>query len=589
MTSESPSSKMNKSSGPTVDQQGNSGQQPVATEEMRNMAFLLDLQAVLRKLQVGSVRSDFVGKKLINAEDLQETMQSFDALYKVLTPEWHFDVNARKENITSVMRHVDLLMSMSDEILVLPNYPVNSPKYTYASWMHGIRRLMSSAYWTTHAATEVRLPSQAMQGEKMTFIQESAKASGIHTGRRVGFSDDEGTFLREARETCSADFENTAGRELRDRRQQHCEINRGRRPGKTLVGAEYTDTTSQSSDDSDTTDDDYCIRRRSRHYREIVQPEPFDIEGRLSLRKFLENYERYFKNKFEGNQRDCTRELARFITGELREAYDALGGSQRKYRDMKELLLEWYRTQRVGRAHRWKTEFQQAEMKRNESLKLYCMRLEDLAQRAYSADDRECIKQLKTQFVKTAPVEFLKHMEERERIKMALHQGGNLSWKEIVELAEWTDKKKKKLELHEEVGCLDSDIIGRLERLRTTSASASLGTVVQEGTRTGRMYDNSPKKTRSESLQKYCHWCGRAGHIEEDCWKKKGVCTLCGSGSHTATACRKYVAKRTTQHFSPVCSTCRGNHCGQDCPNRPSTSGMSNFLGTEKLKHSPLN
>ena len=102
-----------------------------------------------------------------------------------------------------------------------------------------------------------------------------------------------------------------------------------------------------------------------------------------------------FYTKFNGNQRDCCRELGRFLLGDVKEAYDALGGSAYGYRDMREKILQWYKSQRVGRSYKNKAELQQASMREGETFKLYCMRLEQIAYRAYPNNKYACAKQLK--------------------------------------------------------------------------------------------------------------------------------------------------------------------------------------------------
>ena len=561
MNTDGPSSKTDVSSAPATDQKLNGDSSSQTVEDNKMGIFLMDLQSLLRKLQVSYVRADFLALKILNPDNPQGTLQLFDALNHMLTPEWHYDVEVRKRNIVTALGHVELLLSASEEIFVIKGLP-GTTEYTYAAWMHGIRKLMASPYWSTgHVSSGLSNDGNVKEERPSTILQESKKASNTVAKKRVDFSSGEQSLVMGVREADSTDEDGGDWR-VAPRRNRQLQSTKCRSfHTRDVPTADYGDSTSLSSEDSASSDDRCSYRRkRSRYYREVVPPEPFNMEGRMSLRKFLEDYERYFKSKFEGTQRDCTRELVRFISGELKDAYNALGGAQRKYRDMKALLLEWYRTQRVGRTHKWKAELQQAEMRINESLKLYCMRLEDLAHRAYASDERECIKQLKSQFVKTAPLDFLKHMEERERIKMALHEGKSLSWNEIVELAEWVDKKRKKAELYDEPDIIDAGVMSRLQNLRTVGTTAALGTIVTEN-RPARGYDNGHRKTAREVV-KHCNWCGRAGHLEEDCWRKKGVCSLCGSGNHILTACPKYVARRATPHFVPKCSRCGGNHCG---------------------------
>ena len=63
-----------------------------------------------------------------------------------------------------------------------------------------------------------------------------------------------------------------------------------------------------------------------------------------------------------------------------------------------------------------------------------------------------------------------------------------------------------------------------------------------------RVYYNSNKK-RVKEERRYCNWWGRCRHLEEECWKKKGLCTLCGSGNHFLKTCCKYRPKPFRQHF----------------------------------------
>ena len=63
-----------------------------------------------------------------------------------------------------------------------------------------------------------------------------------------------------------------------------------------------------------------------------------------------------------------------------------------------------------------------------------------------------------------------------------------------------------------------------------------------------RIYYNSTRK-----IFRGCNWCGRTGHLEEDCWKKKGLCCFCGSNIHSETACLRYRPRIATEW-----AVCRG-------------------------------
>ena len=81
------------------------------------------------------------------------------------------------------------------------------------------------------------------------------------------------------------------------------------------------------------------------HYRkDILTPEIFKPNTGQSLKQFLRDFERYFWYKYDGKERDCTRELAKFLTRQEKEAYLAVGGPSIKIGEMKQSLLRWYRS-----------------------------------------------------------------------------------------------------------------------------------------------------------------------------------------------------------------------------------------------------
>ena len=99
-----------------------------------------------------------------------------------------------------------------------------------------------------------------------------------------------------------------------------------------------------------------------------------------------------------------------------------------------------------------------------------------------------------------------------------------------------------------------------------------------------RIFYNSSRKGSRELSRKQCNWCGRAGHVERDCWTKKGVCNWCGEGKHLLTECSKYVPRIRKRLFVPKCPACGGEYCGRDCPHRASSlSDLSSSSTTSDI------
>jgi len=138
------------------------------------------------------------------------------------------------------------------------------------------------------------------------------------------------------------------------------------------------------------------------------------MDGWPSLKQYLQNYERYFSAKFDGNSFDCTQELANFLPTELLNFYQAIGGHRLPYEDMKCELLSWYRTQRAKGSRQWREKLRKITMKPQESLKLYALRVRELGHKAYPHDVRECIREIRHRFLQTVPRDFLRLVEFTE-------------------------------------------------------------------------------------------------------------------------------------------------------------------------------
>ena len=87
------------------------------------------------------------------------------------------------------------------------------------------------------------------------------------------------------------------------------------------------------------------------------------------------------------------------------------------------------------------------------------------------------------------------------------------------------------------------------------------------GLRHTQVYYNSNQKSSQRTLR-HCDWCDQMGHLKTNCRRKKGVCWLCGSGSHLVTACSMYIPRRSSKW-----ALCRGNeYTDQGCQSDTSMS-----------------
>ena len=111
------------------------------------LMLLLDLQSVLSRLQIRSIREEFLAQKIIQTDgDPSFILAWFDTLYQILTPDWHNDSIRREENYTAVCHHLNCLTALSEELFEIPGLQEDGERYSYATWMHALQKLMGSKF-----------------------------------------------------------------------------------------------------------------------------------------------------------------------------------------------------------------------------------------------------------------------------------------------------------------------------------------------------------------------------------------------------------------------------------------------------------
>ena len=342
-----------------------------------------------------------------------------------------------------------------------------------------------------------------------------------------------------------------------------------------------TEQSSTDTDDSDDSRDDISPERTSKtsrrpskeislakalhglqYPREVVKPIVFDSQSCKSLKNFLKCYEKYFSAAFKGSEKDMSRQLKQFLTGEIALAYEALNGDAIKYSKLKPLLLDWYRQSKVSMTVKWKQEFKNAKMHEDESFKIFGLRLEQLARKAYPDSEKERKKELKRKYCKSVPIWFARKLENSEGIVALLGHNKKLTWEMVMSLADSEDRHTREHRLTN-------------EGIPSKPSNSSWGDrAMKPNDKSSRIYRNtnitfgknnnqqgSGRRPNNKKFQ-YCTWCGRKNHDEEHCRVKAGLCLICGKVDHSHGKCPDSYSNR-----APVlkCSNCGGGHLGMNC------------------------
>ena len=331
-------------------------------------------------------------------------------------------------------------------------------------------------------------------------------------------------------------------------------------------------------------------------HKEVVKPIVFEMDDSTSFRQFLIDFERYFDQKYTGNDIDRCQALSEFLSSPLLAAYKILGGSQKKYVEMKLELLKQYDTLKIKGTRQWRTEFYNTKMKDDETIVLYGGRLKQLAERAFPDTNMETQSELRHHFCDTVPEWFKREMKMVESIDRRTGRGKHLSWSDRMSLAREEEGKRRKLE---DRSNLKSVNYGQLSMPSSvgdpTKTAAAVTTCASPTTdkpmktewtcstictfckKPGHSIANcfakqrqQPRKTNSGKTK--CMFCGRNNHDITMCRDLRKTCVMCEGEIHKVKDCPLYTGQRPIS-ISIKCSICVDSHLGSQC---------SQFIGREE-------
>ena len=538
-----------------------------------------ELISVLHKMTNPTVRADFLTNRVLRCKDIEPDIMlaMLDSLHQIFLPNFVADSALRMEHAELAGMHFRKLIDRVRENFVVPSDIECPIIYTYETWSDAILRLIKCPHWSQQEAQSSR--------ETEAYAHQEAKASGqpssIWEEDDPPYSEPYGVDSR-SRTRSHSKVSFTAEPDLkRDHRPTSRLRRRGgdaglvnpysRRGAKTITKYDHPDTSDQSSDENETTDSEGYQEYRSRYTpKEVVAPEVFSIDGQESLSRFFGDFEKYFSHKFHGNQRDKCRELGKFLEGEIKKAYNALGGPQIKYKDMKYDLRSWYKSIKIGWTRKMRAKFDAAEMEPGDTFKLYSMRLEELAFQAYPKDKSERSKQLVKHFLSTVPAWFVSCVDKREETMKTVDRHARMTWEDIVTVSEWEDRKQQTRSQQSS----DPASGSRRNQVATTQEVPPAEGSQPSSSHSSPQNLNSNARAGGSSHQTRCNFCGVIGHFEKNCRRKvkQSKCFCCQEYGHYARDCQLLVARGGSMPAQnsrqPRCSYCGGPHLGMNCAQR---------------------
>lgn len=515
--------------------------QAVSSMEMNDVCGLLRIRAVLGQLRKSGVHADFLAGHVLHVDNREKLLEMLNAMDDLLFPEWIPNTTGLLTLLSVASNHLHKLFNSSSEVFEIPLEKSAPLQLSYASWMHTLNNLVTSEYWSVTGENRFlgikSVGTMEVTDRNVISPLNNKKTAGVVFGRPTGILNNSSNAPKRKKTYCFPEGSEEC------LSQRLCNIQ-----DLEIYDSSDAEEEEELSSDSDSEGE---LNSPSNYIpKDVVTPQVFQESGKQTLRFFLRRFERFFKLKYHGNERDCSQELGKYLSGKAKEAYDVLGGAYLKYSDMKVALLQWYSSCSAGNINHHREGLRRVAMKNGESFTLYCMRLHSMANRAFPHNARKCYKQLKHQLALTVPECFVKIMEEKEELKVLSGTGKKLSWQDIMEIATKLDKKNQKDNLFKN----EPQEKSRMLNAQAKSQKNENG-IKEECMDYSSTIERNSMRRHSRLLQ--CQYCGRRGHVEKQCWLQLGACTICGSQSHRYKECSNYLTAK--------CSRCFGPHLGKDC------------------------
>jgi len=330
-----------------------------------------------------------------------------------------------------------------------------------------------------------------------------------------------------------------------------------------------------------------------------VPPRKFNAAKEHNLRTFFKQFERYCQVTYPDQPEDWVIVLGNFLEGSYSDLYDQIIREEISYSAIKDALLQWWDYEAGVRKDKASQEFMLAKRKPGESVNMFALRLEQLANRAYPGVSMRAHDNLRRAFLHNLPAV----VEQRIHDYILNHEGATgqkMQFDQIVRLANQHCNELSAEQIEEpEVITISqvktsqqkrdawSEMVGRYARKPNNSDRAvveSVPTTLPKSTNNRSSRSNnhgngnlSPKTGKNSSKFLFCTHCGKNNHTLSDCYGYNNVCVYCKQQGHSNIDCPEIKQKRSNQSLQTAqiptleCPYCSAGHLGKDCPSHGSS------------------
>ena len=265
------------------------------------MTEYIKLQALLGNLTIEYVRRNFLQGEILNIDQAELVLCTIDKIRELLAPLWSRSEKLRNGMALTAFEHMRDIINEEEHVFAIP-CEFYLHEWSYKQWKKFFGELSHSQYWHTFRDSEDHEPECEVVKKLYATGGKSEPWKIDERMVKQGSPSPVDDWLKESK---------FRGKKTRLVSQPIEEIDLG-----------DSDESSSGSEQSSIT----VFTRHRDHAKDVVSPPIFSMASTLSLKLYLEVYERYFKGKFNGGDEECAMELCRFLEGEIKEAFLAVGG-----------------------------------------------------------------------------------------------------------------------------------------------------------------------------------------------------------------------------------------------------------------------
>ncbi|KAL7647820.1 UNVERIFIED_CONTAM: hypothetical protein RMT77_001429 [Armadillidium vulgare] len=347
-----------------------------------------------------------------------------------------------------------------------------------------------------------------------------------------------------------------------------------------------------------------------------VPPAKFNPDTDQDLKVFFREFEEYCTVLYPTQKQDWLRLLGSYLQSSYLAFYHQLHKADKSYEEVKQSLLDLFNNEDTVRRERAVQDFMTAKMRKNETVRIFAIRLLDLAKKVYPTTSTENCKEhetLRQVFLAALPpiinkeiTTYLRNHEWFSGNKVSFDQLINLADRhlqdfkghnqvpvpEVIEISRVVAESRPQQKLWTEVvkrwnkpssnaqpppqPPVEKKSKRKERRQKKSTGNRSPKFVRDSSSSSGRSeerrQDNRARKFSQRQNNQWCSFCDKTTHSKDTCYILNNKCSICKKSGHLSYKCSQYQPRQQQQQQQqqrypencPVCN--QSGHVGKNCP-----------------------